>query len=267
MKRADFLKQKADGLKTRMGGVIPGVRAIFRGYDLHTDLKEMDWLELYLYGITGRRFSSEQMQLFHAMIVYTSYPDARIWNNRVAALAGSSRSTGALGISASLAVSESSIYGRGVDIHAIDFLKRTKVAMDNGAELADCVQKELKEQRRIAGYGRPITSGDERIKPILTLAASLGFDNGPHVRLAHDIEKYLISGRWRMQMNYGAISAALSADLGFSIKEHYLFAYPCFLAGIPPCYIEAAEERPEGSTFPLSCSHITYEGTEKRSWS
>ena len=44
----------------------------------------------------------------HALWVNTSYPDARIWNNRVAALAGSARSTGNLGVSAALAVSEAS---------------------------------------------------------------------------------------------------------------------------------------------------------------
>ena len=265
MNGPELLKQHSDHLKSRMGACFPGERAVFRGHDLHAELKDMDWIELYVFGITGRRFTPEQLRLLHAILVYTSYPDARIWNNRVAALAGSARSTGTLGISAALAVSEAKIFGRGIDIRAIDFLTSTRKALDNGAELAECVKNELNKYRGIAGFGRPLTSGDERIIPIMTLARKLGLDAGPHVQLAFVINELLLAGRFRLCMNYGAISAAMCADLGLSPQEYYLFVFPAFLAGMPPCYIENAE-RPEGSLFPLSCAHIRYEGAPKRSW-
>ncbi|MFD2272097.1 hypothetical protein ACFS07_15430 [Undibacterium arcticum] len=108
-------------MKSRMGAFFPGSHVIFRGHDLHAELKDMDWVELYVFGITGRRFSAEQLRLMHAIWTYTSYPDVRLWNNRVAALAGSARSTGALGVAAALAVSEASIYGGGISLRAIDF--------------------------------------------------------------------------------------------------------------------------------------------------
>jgi hypothetical protein len=248
-----------------MGACFPGERAVFRGYDLHVDLKDMDWLELYVFGVTGRRFTSQQLRLLHAIWGYTSYPDARIWNNRVAALAGSSRSTGTLGVAAALAVSEASIYGRGIDIRAIEFITRTRKALDNGVELVNCLQDELKKHRGIAGYGRPLVSGDERIAPIMTLARTLGLDAGPHVRLAFEVDELLLTGRWRLRMNYGGIAAALCADLGLSPHEYYMFSFPAFLAGMPPCYIESVQ-RPEGTLFPLSCAHIRYEGPAKRPW-
>ena len=87
-------------LPTRMGQAFVGQRAVFRGHDLHADLKDMDWVELYVFGLTGRRFEPAQVRMLHALWVHTSYPDPRIWNNRVAALAGSARSTGNLGIAA-----------------------------------------------------------------------------------------------------------------------------------------------------------------------
>jgi len=123
----------------------------------------------------------------------------------------------------------------------------------------------LKNHRGIAGYGRPLASGDERIVPIMTLARSLGLDDGPNVRLAFAVDEFLLAGRWRLRMNYGAIAAALCADLGLSSREYYLFMFPAFLAGMPPCYIESAQ-RPEGTLFPLSCAHISYEGPPKRQW-
>ncbi|MDD5058491.1 MAG: hypothetical protein PHQ60_11525 [Sideroxydans sp.] len=252
-------------LKTQMGACFVGSRAVFRGHDLHADLKDMEWVELYVFGITGRRFSPEQLRLMQAIWAHTSYPDARIWNNRVAALAGTARSTGNLGIAAALAVSEATIYGRGIDIRAIEFFIRAKKQVEDGGNLAELVATELKQKRSIAGYGRPIAAADERIKPTMALAEKLGLADGAYVRLAFSIEEILIGGRWRQRMNYGGLSAALAADLGLTPQEYYLYLFPAFLAGMPPCYIEA-EQREEGSLFPLTCAHILYEGPAKRRW-
>lgn len=265
MNGPELLQQHTNTLKSSMGACFPGERAVFRGHDLHAELKDLDWIELYIFGITGRRFTPEQLRLLQAIWVYTSYPDARIWNNRVAALAGSARSTGTLGIAAALAVSEASIYGRGIDVRSINFLVRTRKALDNGAKLADCVQDELKRHRGIAGYGRPLNSGDERIVPLLSLAKTFKLNDGPHLRLAFAVDEYLLNGRFRLRMNFAALVPALCADLGLSPHEYYLFVFPAFLAGMPPCYIESAE-RPEGTLFPLSCNHILYEGPPKRQW-
>ena len=265
MKGPELLQQHADCLKSRMGGWFAGERTVFRGHDLHKDLMEMDWVELYILGITGRRFNPEQVRLMHAIWVCTSYPDPRIWNNRVAALAASARSTGTLGIAAALAVSEAAIYGRGVDVRAFEFLTGTRKALDEGVSLADCVQEELKTHRGIAGYGRPLTSRDERIAPMMELVRSLGLGDGPHLQLAFEVDAFLQQGRLRLCMNYGAVAAALGADLGLSTREYYLFVFPAFLAGMPPCYRESLE-RPEGALFPLSTSHVEYEGAPKRPW-
>ncbi|CAK0779892.1 Citrate synthase [Gammaproteobacteria bacterium] len=265
MKGPDLLQKHVGRLKTKMGACFVGSRVVFRGHDLHTEFKDIDWIDLYVFGVTGRRFSPEQLQLMQALWTYTSYPDARIWNNRVAGLAGTARSTGNLGIAAALAVSEASIYGRGIDLRAIDFLIRTKQQLDHGNHLAAWVEKEIKVQRSIAGYGRPIAAADERIAPMMALANTLGLADGPYVRLAFVIDEVLITGRWRQRLNYGGLAAALAADLGLSPQEYYLFMFPAFLAGMAPCYIEAGQ-RPEGSLFPLTCSHILYEGQPQRPW-
>jgi hypothetical protein len=260
-----LLQEHVGVLKSRMGTFFPGSHVIFRGKDLHADLKDMDWMELYVFGITGRRLSSEQLRLLHSVWTYTSYPDVRLWNNRVAALAGSSRSTGNLGVAAALAVSEASIYGRGIDMRAIDFLLRTQKSLQAGGALEDCVRVELDAHRSIAGYGRPLINGDERNQHMMALAEKLGMNKGPYLQLAFDIENLLFSGRWRMKMNYAGLVAALIADLGFSPREYYLFLFPAFLAGMQPCLIEASE-RPEGTLYPISCNDILYDGPSSRPW-
>ena len=265
MNGPQLLEQHVGRLVTQMGAFFPGERAVFRGQNLHTTLKDLDWLELYLFGITGRRFTPPQMKVLHAIWSYTSYPDARLWNNRVAALAGTARSTGNLGIAAALAVSEAQIYGRGIDLRASEFFLRAKTHVDAGGNLTELVQAELKQQRGIAGYGRPITSGDERIAPMMSLVREQGLGSGDYLKLAFEIEKILLAGRWRLHMNYGALVAALAVDFGLSPREYYLFMIPAFLAGMPPCYLESVQ-KPACVLFPLPCRVMLYEGVARRCW-
>jgi citrate synthase len=260
----EVLQEHADRLKSRMGACFPGERAVFRGHDLHRELKDMDWVEMYVFGITGRRFTPQQVRLLHAMWVCTSYPDVRIWNNRVSGLAGSAGSTPSLALSASLALSEAVIYGGHAFVRGIDFLIQAGRQVEAGRKLNDVILDELKV-RRIYGFGRPINSVDERLFWLMEIAHDLGFDQGPHQRLAFEVERILLSKNKALQMNYAGLMAAMAADLGFSCREFHLFVFPAFLAGMPPCYIESAEN-PEGTLFPLSCAHIQYEGPPKRQW-
>lgn len=264
MRGPELLQQAAGRLKTSMGAAFVGERVVFRGHDLHADLRNMDWMELYVFGITGRRFSPAQLKMLHALWVYTSFPDARLWNNRVAALAGTARSTPALGISAAVAVSEAVIYGGQALAWAFDFFLRARQAVTDGVALTEFVRKEEAE-RHIYGYGRPINSVDERLPWFMTLAESLGLDKGPYLRLALETECILLARPKPLKLNYAAAVSAMVADLGFSAQELQLFITPIFLAGMIPCFIDGAQ-KPEGTVFPMSCSDIFYEGPLKRPW-
>ncbi|HJV71908.1 hypothetical protein [Ideonella sp.] len=252
-------------VRSRVGGLRDDRRVVYRGRDLHADLAGIDWIDLYAFGITGRRYTDNQLRLMHALWVHTSYPDARIWNNRVAALAGSSRSTGSLGLAAALAVSEAHIYGRGNEVQAVGFFLRTRRALDDGATLADCIGQEMRDHGRIAGYGRPLLDGDERIAPTMALAESLGLAGGPHLRLAFDIERHFVARGKNLRLNYGCLVSAFGADLGMTPQQFGLFMFPSFLAGMPPVYLDA-RERPEGTLLPLPCDAVRYEGPPPRRW-
>lgn len=266
MKEPRLLRENAGRLKTRMGACFPGSHAVFRGHDLHADLHAMDWIELYLFGITGRRFSLEQIKILHAIWVNTSYPDARLWNNRVAALAGSVRSSASLGIAAALAVSEATVYGGHAGLRTIDFLVRARKEIEEKRHpLQEFVEREIRQRRRIYGYGRPINSHDERIPVLMRLAHQLGLDQGPYVKLAFETEAILLARDPRLRMNYAALHAALIADMGISPREYQLLRIPTFLAGMPPCFVEASE-KPAGTLFPTPCDGVAYEGLEKRPW-
>jgi hypothetical protein len=252
-------------LQTHVGGFVPGERAVFRGYDLHRDLRDIHWVELTLFGITGRRFSPAEVRICNAVLTFTSYPDTRLWNNRVAALAGTARSTGNLAVSAALSVSEGTLFGGQACYKALDFLFRARDCCDRGGDLARFVADHLARHRNVGGFGRPLTERDERIAPMLALLAEEGLDDGPFLRLARRVEGILQAGRWRYRMNYAALAAAIYGDLGLTPDQYYLAVFPAFLCGMLPCYLEA-REKPAGAIMPTPCGAINYNGAPSRRW-
>lgn len=265
MKGPAFLADHTDVLHTRVGAAFPGSHAVFRGHDLHRDLKDMDWYALCAFGITGRQIPAAHLQLFSAISVYTSYPDARLWNNRIAALAGTARSTPSLAISAALAISEATIFGRGNEFRALDFFLKTRQALDAGVSLPDHLEGFLKGGGRMAGYGRPISSTDERMPLAMAKARELGVADGPYVALAYEIDRYFESTGRPLRMNLSALVSAFAADFNWTPREFNMMVFISFLAGMYPCYVEAAD-KPPGALFPVRCADVKYEGVGVRDW-
>ncbi|MFT6624113.1 MAG: hypothetical protein ACJAZI_000171 [Cycloclasticus sp.] len=260
------LIQAEDNWQTDMGAWFSGERVVFRGKDLFTELNDFSWFKLLMLGITGKEFDDNQIKLFEAIwVLATSYPEPRIWNNRVASLTGSARSTCVLATSAATAVSEAEIYGKQADLDAMHFLIQAKQAVEKGIELKRFVIDHLKTFRRIGGFGRPIINHDERIKPLLDKAKELQFTNGYFLNLALDIEAILLKSRFRQILNVGGLAAALMADQKITLDEYKDYSVLAFSIGNISCYIDASSQT-EGSFFPLGCNRLDYLGPEKRNW-
>lgn len=261
------LLDSEDNWITEMGAWFGGDRVIFRGKNLFTDLFDKSWMEVMLYGITGREFSTEQIRLWNSLwVLCASFPEPRIWNNRVAALTGTAKSTGALAISASTAVSEATIYGKQADFAAFEFITRANQLISKGQSLDEILETEIKSKHAIPpGFGRPMISVDERIPPVIKLAEELGFDNGAHFKIAIELDKLLVEKRRRLRLNIAGLAAALAADQGLTRREYYYYVLLAFSAGNLACYIDAMDRDP-GSFFPLRCERIAYKGIPHRKW-
>lgn len=258
-----------DNWVTRIGKWFPGERVVIRGKDLHHDLKSLGWIELLLFAITGRAFTGAQVKLFeHMCTLSVSYPDPSIWPNRVAALAATARSTGLMGVGAAIAVQGARVFGGGPSITGMDMLIEMKRRVDEGAELAELVKRELEQRRGLPGFGRPVVRTDERLAPVMALARELGLADGPHLKLVLRVQEILngLLGTWALQMNVSSLISALAADQGLSPRELYNFMIPAFSIGYVACFADA-EQKPEGALFPLRCERIRYEGHSRRAWS
>lgn len=260
------LEKYEDNWQTSMGGWFPGDKVVLRGKSVFTELNDKSWMEYLLFAATGRESQKIARLLEGMWVICTSFPDPRIWNNRVSSLAGTSRSNGVLAAAASVAVTEATVYGLKPIKGATDFFYRAAKALDKGESLEAVVSRELKCHRAVYGFGRPLVRTDERIKPMMEFARDLGCGNGDFVKLAFEIEEYFLSTRLKYRMNIAALCAALLADEGLRPNEFYHMATLAFTAGAMPCFIDA-DSREEGSFFPLRSSQINSIGiTELRDW-
>lgn len=250
--------------RTSMGKAFLCERVVMRGKDLHNQLGSWDWFKMYCYSITGREFSDAQLKLMNFIWLATSYPDPSIWPNHVAAMVGTTRSTSSMALVAGLAVSEASIYGRRPDRKALDFFYQAGAAVDAGMTVEAFVDSQLAQKKTLYGFGRPLAGIDERIPHTLKLVADLGLDKGKHLNICLRVYKHLKATKG-LSMNIAAINASLMADVGLKPEEHQLFLTLCFVAGMPPCYIDA-RDKPAGAFFPVRCEQIVYDGAPRRSW-
>ncbi len=265
-----------------MGAWFAGERVVYRGRDLFDDLGSLSWMGLLLYGVTGRILDERQVRLFEGLWkICMSYPEPRIWNNRVAALAGAARSTEGLGVGAATAISEAVIYGHRPRMAAAEFLLNAAAHVDEGRTVDSYLDGVFQKAKTLghgrpgsgrnrtvsaaAGYGRPLATEDERIGPMMRLAKDLGFADGRLVRLAFEIEVALVRRRPEWRMNAAALNAALTMDQGLTPRQMYQYAIPCFVAGMIPCAIDTVAHE-EGTFFPLSCQRVSYQGVGRRAW-
>lgn len=272
MNGSDFLSHKEDNWETDMGAWFMGERVVFQGKDLFTELNHMSWVEIWLYAITGRSFTQQQIEFFsRSWVLCCSYPEPRIWNNRVAALCGTSRTTAALALTAATASTECKILGGQPNYATVEFIKNVKhLVLDKNQCIKDVVKQEIKRIRHLpSGYGRPIINSDERVPPMLALAKELNVDQGPHLKIALEIEKVLADIYKRRfsntQINIAGLAAALYADQGLSAEEFYRVITVAYSAGMMACYRDATE-KPAGAFFPLSCQRLEYTGMPVRKW-
>lgn len=263
------LEQYEDNWQTSMGGMVfdSGLveRVLIRDRNIFTELRDKTWMEYLLFAVTGRDDSKLARLIEAIWVICSSYPDPRLWNNRIAAMAGTVRSTCHLAMAGATAVTEASIYGGQPILKIADFLFRTCKQQRRGESLHDLLDTELSQAGRIPGFGRPGFGEDERIQPLLDCSEKMLISRGEHTELVFTISEYIQREKRKLQPNIAALLSGLLLDQNLSPREIYHLYVFGFSGGFLPCYLDA-QVKPIGALFPLRCNRIKYSGAAPRPW-
>jgi hypothetical protein len=254
-----------DLLRTRAGALFPGVKVRFGEHTLHEHMLDWPWMKLWLFSVTGREFPANVSKCIEALWVNTSYPEARVWNNRIAGVVASTRGTSVLGLSAAVAVSEAYIYGGQVRIQGERFIRRAVQQRAQGVPYSEILAAEMALHGRIAGFGRPVVREDERLVHTLAICNKNGLGSGPHLTTVLELMAVLAERERPLLATNGALMAAIGADMGFSAEEFNHVCALLFIAGMPAVQREWLAE-PDAAFMPVACSQLAYDGEGPRNW-
>lgn len=268
--------------QARAGAWFPGERVIMHGENILETMQGKSWMEIMLFAITGKKPDARAAKILDEVLVFSGcIPDPRLWNNRIATLAGTARSNSSLVLGAATAVSNAVIYGFQPGLGALQMLRDIAEKRAAGEPLVNIVQARMqdrKNQRRgnaakgkkrvidqFPGYGRPLNKGDERNPSLMELLKRNNAHEGRTIVLAYEIQHTLHELGYKLNVNMAGLIAAISLDLELGDQEFLHYVTVCFFPGLIACFDDASTQ-PEGSFFPMRCEQIEYAGESARQW-
>jgi citrate synthase len=254
-------------IRSKKGGWIIGQSVQSHGFDLTEELVgKYSYMQVIMLNATGRMPDKRLADWIEAVHICLSWPDPRIWCNRIGALGGTVGLTPITATAAGLMASDSRSYGGRTLVEGLNLIQRTKKAIDNGAPIESFIDGELRKhggKPHLMGYSRPIAKGDERIPAMERVTKHLGFKVGAHLKLAYQIEN-ILSQRFDEKMNINGYISGFLADQGYTPEEvHQIFSVMVF-SGITACYVDTIA-RPRGTFAPLGVEDAVYMGKPARS--
>lgn len=236
------------------------------GYDMMNDLVgKASYMQVVVLNATGRLPSKALADWIEAIHICLSWPDPRIWCNRIGALAGSSRTSSVAASCLGVLAAESTSYGIKPLISGVEFIEHAYAQITQGISVEVFITEETKKhggKPHLMGYARPIAKGDERIPAMKRVAENLGFPIGEHLALAYKIESTL-NTKFDESMNINGYMSAFLVDQGFTATEVYRTFSALVVSGVTACYADTAD-RIAGGFSPLKTSDVTYKGAALR---
>jgi citrate synthase len=254
-------------IKSKKGGWKIGQKIECHGLDLMEDVVgKLSYMQLVILNATGRLESKEMAAWFESIHICLSWPDSRIWCNRVGSLGGSVGANTVASVCAGVMAADSTSYGPRTIMAGIDLIVRAYESVKSGSDVEQFVADEVKSKGGkpfLMGYARPVVRGDERIVVLEKNTALLGFQRGGHLDIAYQIES-ILDRNFGESMNLNGYISAFVSDHGFSALEIYRICSVIVSSGVAACHVNNVDER-HGSFAPLQIQDIEYIGSEARS--
>jgi len=254
-------------IRSHKGGWVMGEAVYNHGYNMMDELVgHKSYMQIVILNATGRLVSKQLADWVEAVHICLSWPDPRIWCNHIGALGGTARCSIVAATVAGVIAADSRAYGSKPLIEGVGFIQRAHKELIQGTSVEDIVSTECARhggKPYIMGYARPIAKGDERIPAMERVTKNLGFEVGPHLTLAGEIEEVLMRD-FDEGMNINGYVSAFLSDQGLSAVEIYHMFITTVTSGVTACYVDAAS-KPAESFLALRCDDIDYQGKPHRS--
>lgn len=253
-------------IRTSIGKWFGGVDVVVRGRWLLRDLlPHISLMQLQVLNITGRLVEPPLAEWLEKSVFMVSYPDARIWCNQIAALAGAAQTSPVAGAAAACLAADSRAYGSSrTQWLAMSTLRDLRQAHAGGASMENLVARfPLKHGLpAIMGFARPANKPDERLQPMQTLSKTLGFAAGAHQIFAHELASWL-KDAYGADMNIAGFMAAFLLDQGFTPEQIYQLRSLAVASGAMACFADR-KTQPESTFLPQRCGDVAYTGPAPR---
>lgn len=253
-------------IRSKKGKWNPGEGVSVGGYSLFDDLfGKSSYFQIVFLHVCGWIPERRVADWVEACFVMLSWPDVRLWPNRIGAIAATVRATPVAGIALGALAADSRIYGPGTAVMSVEFLKDAMREHRSGKSAKEIVEAKRNPQTGkilAPGYIRPLMSGDERVPYLQSYAKQLGLEAGEHLELAYEIDDYL-RDTYSEGINFAGYMAAVCLDLGLTPEQSYRVFSMCVAGGVHATYSEWADEPPE-TFLPLRCDDIDYTGPSPR---
>lgn len=261
-----FLDENRSTIFSRTGGWFPGRGVYSHGHSMLDDLVgKKTYFQILILNATGKLVEKPFADWVEAIYGCLSWPDPRIWCNQIGALAGNAKTTVIAATAMGCLATDSRTYGVLPLVEGVLFITASLKKNELGASAKTIVEEitsKNKGKPYIVGYKRPIAKGDERLEVMEEISKELGFQEGPHLKLAYEIEEVLLKD-YNEGMNINGYMSAFLSDQKFTETEVYNMFAMLVASGVTACYLDTFH-RPANSFLPLQCGDIAYTGSPIR---
>lgn len=261
----DFWNRNRGHIYSNKGGWTLGEGISNQGYSMLDDLVgKASFFQVLMLNVTGKLPDARLAQWMEAAFICLSWPDPRIWCNKIGALGGDARVAPIAAICAGIMASDSKVYGPGTVLDTLHFISAARSASLAGHSVCEFIESQarIKGRLMVPGFARPIATGDERVAAMQDVAEKLGFVDGVHLGVSYEIESYLVQ-QYGESLNLAGYLAAFWLDQGLDHYQGYIVFSLCVNGGIHACYTEY-RDKSAGSFLPLKCNDIDYVGVPER---
>ena len=251
---------------SKKGGWQIGSGIETHGYSLLDEIHgKCSLFQVMILNVTGRLPERRLADLVEGVFICSSWPDPRIWCNKLGAFSAMTRTSATAAIAAGGLAGDSKLYGAGTGVSIDAFITEADQRINNeGWSLPSFMEAVAYKNGKLQapGYARPLAKGDERVVAMRRYASELGFQPGHFESLANRIEDYLFE-RDGEGLNSSGYFVVFMKDQGYTIDEIMGIAAWAIATGVYASYFEYVDQ-PPGIFLPLRISDIVYSGPAKR---